>query len=112
MSSAKRQKTSQTCAVLRKAGELVLEDRPVPNLKRNEVLVSMKRVGICGSDVEYWQHGRIGDFILKQPMVIGHESAGVVAEIGNSRSNLCFDAMLCSSVNFAKCIYAVVDGKI
>ena len=38
----------------------------------------MDSVGICGSDVHYWTHGGIGAFILKSPMVIGHEGAGTV----------------------------------
>ena len=38
----------------------------------------MDSVGICGSDVHYWTHGAIGDFIVKAPMVIGHEAAGIV----------------------------------
>jgi len=42
----------------------------------------MKAVGICGSDVHYWTHGRIGDFVVKAPMIIGHESAGQVVEVG------------------------------
>jgi hypothetical protein len=41
----------------------------------------MKAVGICGSDVHFLKHGRIGDFVVNAPMVIGHESAGVVAEV-------------------------------
>ena len=44
----------------------------------DEVLLDMKNVGICGSDVHYWTHGGIGAFILKSPMVIGHEGAGTV----------------------------------
>ena len=43
-----------------------------------QVLVRMDSVGICGSDVHYWTHGAIGDFIVKAPMVIGHEAAGIV----------------------------------
>ena len=38
----------------------------------------MDSVGICGSDVHYWTHGAIGDFIVKAPMIIGHEAAGIV----------------------------------
>lgn len=38
--------------------------------------------GICGSDVHYWQHGRIADFVLTAPMVLGHESAGIVTRVG------------------------------
>ena len=43
-----------------------------------EVLVAVKKTGICGSDVHYLVHGRIGDFIVEKPMVLGHESSGVV----------------------------------
>ena len=39
-------------------------------------------VGVCGSDVHYYQHGRIGDFVVEAPMVLGHESAGVVTAVG------------------------------
>lgn len=48
----------------------------------------MQDVGICGSDVHYWQHGRIGDFIVKAPMVLGHEASGVVNKVGEGVSNL------------------------
>ena len=41
----------------------------------------MDKVGICGSDVHYWTNGRIGDFIVKAPMVLGHEAAGIVSEV-------------------------------
>ena len=45
-------------------------------------------VGICGSDVHYWTHGAIGDFIVKAPMVLGHEAAGVVTEVGDGVTNV------------------------
>ncbi|OCT87023.1 hypothetical protein XELAEV_18020716mg [Xenopus laevis] len=48
----------------------------------------MHSVGICGSDVHYWQHGRIGDFIVKKPMVLGHEASGTVVKVGASVSHL------------------------
>ena len=41
----------------------------------------MGPVGICGSDVHYWQHGAIGDFIVKGPLILGHESAGTVTKV-------------------------------
>ena len=50
----------------------------VKRISSLQVLVRMDSVGICGSDVHYWTHGAIGDFIVKAPMVIGHEAAGVV----------------------------------
>jgi len=45
-------------------------------------------VGICGSDVHHWKNGRIGDKILKAPMVLGHESSGVVSAIGEEVTHL------------------------
>lgn len=48
----------------------------------------MDSVGICGSDVHYLAHGRCADFILKKPMIIGHEASGIVHEVGKSVKNL------------------------
>lgn len=48
----------------------------------------MQDVGIYGSDVHYWQHGRIGDFVVKAPMVLGNEASGVVSKVGEGVSNL------------------------
>ena len=48
----------------------------------------MHAVGICGSDVHYWKRGRIGDFIVKAPMVLGHESSGVVSSVGEGVTHL------------------------
>ena len=54
----------------------------------SEVLITVKSVGICGSDVHYWTHGRIGDFVLKAPMIMGHESSGEVIGVGEGVANL------------------------
>lgn len=48
----------------------------------------MGNVGICGSDVHYLLHGRIGDFIVKAPMIMGHESSGTVVKLGKNVKNL------------------------
>ena len=48
----------------------------------------MHSVGICGSDVHYLKNGRIGDFIVTEPMVLGHESSGIITEIGEGVTNL------------------------
>ena len=48
----------------------------------------MQSVGICGSDVHYWTHGRIGDFIVTAPMVMGHEASGKVVGLGEGVTNL------------------------
>lgn len=48
----------------------------------------MHSVGICGSDVHYWQHGRIADFVVKDPMVLGHEASGRVVKVGPAVKHL------------------------
>lgn len=53
-----------------------------------EVLLQMGCVGICGSDVHYLVNGRIGDFVVRKPMIIGHESSGVVVKLGKNVKNL------------------------
>lgn len=55
-------------------------ERPVPGA--GEVLVAVKRVGICGSDIEYYRHFACGAFVARRPFVLGHELSGVVAECG------------------------------
>ncbi|TPR05497.1 Arylsulfotransferase (ASST) family protein [Aspergillus niger] len=75
--------------VLRNIKDVVIEDRPKPILKDpHDVMVHVAQTGICGSDVHYWQRGRIGDFVLTGPMVLGHESAGVVVEVGDKVRHL------------------------
>ncbi|KAF8745951.1 hypothetical protein AX14_004246 [Amanita brunnescens Koide BX004] len=69
--------------ILRGVEDVVFEQRPVPELRDDEVLVAIKKTGICGSDVHYLVHGRIADFVVEKPMVLGHESAGVVSQIGS-----------------------------
>ncbi|XP_016421350.1 sorbitol dehydrogenase-like [Sinocyclocheilus rhinocerous] len=74
--------------VVHSKGELRLEQRPIPEPGPNEVLLQMHSVGICGSDVHMWQNGRIGDFVLKQPMVLGHEASGRVVKVGSAVTHL------------------------
>ncbi|PCH41103.1 xylitol dehydrogenase [Wolfiporia cocos MD-104 SS10] len=68
--------------VLRGVEDVVYEQRPVPEIRDDEVLIEVKKTGICGSDVHYLVAGRIAQFVVEKPMVLGHESAGVVAKIG------------------------------
>ncbi|XP_047003168.1 sorbitol dehydrogenase-like [Schistocerca americana] len=75
-------------AVLYKANDLRLEEWPIPEPKENEVLLRMGCVSICGSDVHYLTKGHIGNFIVKQPMIIGHEASGVVEKLGPGVKNL------------------------
>jgi L-iditol 2-dehydrogenase len=69
-------------AVLRGAGDVGIEDRPVPRAGPGEVVVRVRSVGVCGSDTHYYDHGRIGSFVVEAPLVLGHEAAGEVAEVG------------------------------
>ena len=69
-------------AVLYGPHDVRIEDRPVPKPAPGEVLVEIDAVGICGSDVHYYEHGRIGDYVVRDPMIIGHESAGTVLDVG------------------------------
>jgi D-xylulose reductase len=59
--------------------EIELSDK----LGDHDVRIAIHTVGICGSDVHYYQHGAIGPFVVKEPMVLGHEASGVVLEIGS-----------------------------
>jgi L-iditol 2-dehydrogenase len=69
-------------AVLHAPGEVRIEDRPVPDPGPRDVLVEITSVGVCGSDVHYYEHGRIGSHVVNSPLVLGHESAGHVVAVG------------------------------
>jgi L-iditol 2-dehydrogenase len=75
-------------AVLYAKGDLRLEERPIPKPGNREVQVAVHSVGICGSDVHYLVNGAIGDFIVKAPMLLGHESSGTVTLLGEGVTNL------------------------
>ena len=70
-------------AVLHAPHQLVIEDRDTPRPGRHEVVVRVEAVGICGSDVHYYEHGRIGSYVVRAPMVIGHEAAGTIVAVGD-----------------------------
>ncbi|WP_416841447.1 NAD(P)-dependent alcohol dehydrogenase [Haloferax sp. DFSO52] len=75
-------------AVLVDAQKFEHEERPRPSPGPDDVLVAVSDVGICGSDVHYYEHGRIGDYVVENPLVLGHESAGEVVEVGENVSTL------------------------
>jgi L-iditol 2-dehydrogenase len=74
--------TVMQASVLRAVHDVVLEERPVSQPGPREVLVQIKSVGVCGSDVHYYEHGRIGEHVVRQPLVLGHEPAGEVVAVG------------------------------
>ena len=58
---------------------LSIEQVPTPQMDSDEVLVEVAAVGVCGSDTHYFRHGRIGDFVVTGPLILGHELSGIVA---------------------------------
>lgn len=79
---ALRPAATMRAAVLRGPGDVVVEERAVPQPGPGEVVVRVASVGVCGSDTHYYDHGRIGRFVVESPLVLGHEAAGEVAALG------------------------------
>lgn len=75
--------SDQTRSVLLRQGEIVVEAAPVPTPGPHQVLIEVAAVGICGSDVHYFDHGRIGDFVVNAPLVLGHEASGTIRALGS-----------------------------
>ena len=61
---------------------------PIPKVKKNEVLIKVKSVGVCGTDVHLWKHGKIGSCIIKKPIILGHEFSGEIVNCGRNVSKL------------------------
>jgi L-idonate 5-dehydrogenase len=76
-----RERTMRVC-VLHAAKDLRLEERPVVPLQADQVRVRFGAGGICGSDLHYYFDGRVGDFAVREPLILGHEVAGDVIETG------------------------------
>ncbi|MGV0909103.1 NAD(P)-dependent alcohol dehydrogenase [Martelella sp. FOR1707] len=75
--------------VLEKKGELSLRDFEVTTaLGPQDVRIKTHTVGICGSDVHYYTHGKIGHFVVHEPMILGHEASGTVIETGSEVTHL------------------------
>jgi D-xylulose reductase len=75
--------------VLEKQNELSLRDIDLgETLGPHDVRIALRTVGICGSDVHYYTHGAIGPFVVREPMVLGHEASGVVVEVGSEVRHL------------------------
>ena len=65
-----------------------MESRAIPEPGVHEVLVAVKSVGICGSDIHYWSYGRIGPYVVESDLVLGHEASGEVVGLGSMVSKL------------------------
>lgn len=82
--------------VLEKKGVLALRDIEVAEkLGEGDVRIAIKTVGICASDVHFYTDGAIGDFVVREPMVLGHEAAGVVTEVGAAVTHLAVGDRVC-----------------
>lgn len=75
-------------AVMTDIKKVRIEEREKPVPKEGEVLIKVEYVGICGSDLHYYESGRIGNFIVEPPFVLGHEAGGTVVEVGSGVTHL------------------------
>lgn len=75
-------------AVMEGIGKMGYTERPIPTPKADEVLVKLEYVGICGSDMHYYETGAIGDYVVEPPFVLGHEPGGTVVEVGENVTHL------------------------
>ncbi|GAK58746.1 GutB protein [Candidatus Vecturithrix granuli] len=74
-------------AVMHGIDDVRIDEVDFPQMKAGEVLIKMKSVGVCGSDVHYYKHGKIGSYIVKKPMILGHECAGEIVEVASDVKN-------------------------
>ena len=81
-------KGTMKTAVMLGIGKMGFEEREIPQVKGDEVLVKLEYVGICGSDLHYYESGAIGDYVVKPPFVLGHEPGGTVVEVGRNVKHL------------------------
>lgn len=88
--------TKVKALVLERQNELALRDIDLPlEVTPGTVKIKIDTVGVCGSDVHYYTHGKIGPFVVKEPMVLGHEAAGTVVEVGAGVTHLKVDDRVC-----------------
>lgn len=82
------EKTMKVALLDNKTLEISIENRDVPSISDDQVLIKVEAVGICGSDSHYYDHGKIGDFIVKKPIVLGHECSGSISKVGKNVKHL------------------------
>ena len=75
-------------AVLHGKNDLRLEQRPRPEVAPGKVLIRVRRAGICGTDVHYFEDGRVGQFVMSAPFVLGHELTGEIVATGAAVTEL------------------------
>ena len=82
--------------VLEEKGRLALREIDLPQVVGpHDVKIAVDTVGVCGSDVHYYTHGKIGPFVVNAPMVLGHEAAGEVIAVGSAVTHLAVGDRVC-----------------
>ncbi len=79
---------TMNAAVLLSPKQIELKQIKIPTPKENEVLIRLRAIGLCGSDVHYYEHGKIGRYVVEQPIILGHEASGDIVEVGANVSHL------------------------
>ena len=74
-------------SVLESKKTLRVEERPIPVPDADQVLIKVAAVGVCGSDVHYYREGRLGDFVVDKPLILGHEASGTIVAAGSEVSS-------------------------
>jgi D-xylulose reductase len=88
--------TKVRALVLERQHELSLRDIDLPlEVGPGMVRIAIHTVGVCGSDVHYYTHGKIGPFVVNAPMVLGHEAAGTVVEVGEGVTHFTVGDRVC-----------------
>lgn len=75
-------------AVLEGIKDIKIKDLPIPEISDDEVLIQIKAVGLCGSDLHYYNEGKLNRRIVTKPLILGHESSGIVKRIGKNVNHL------------------------
>ncbi|UNI22903.1 L-iditol 2-dehydrogenase [Purpureocillium takamizusanense] len=98
--------------VVTKDGRIKMEDAPMVDPRPDEVLLHVRATGICGSDIHFWHHGRIGDITVEGDCILGHEGAAEVVAVGANVSHLKAGDRVAiePGVSCGKC-FLCVDGR-
>ncbi|PHH81614.1 hypothetical protein CDD83_3536 [Cordyceps sp. RAO-2017] len=77
-------KMANPALVVTADGQVKMEEAPIAEPGPDEVLLHVRATGICGSDIHFWHHGRIGDITVDGDCILGHEAAAVVLKTGSN----------------------------
>jgi L-iditol 2-dehydrogenase len=80
--------TDMSAAVMDKPLSIEVKKVNRPEPGPEEALIKVHCIGICGSDVHYYEHGRIGRYVVEKPIILGHELAGEVVKVGEKVTNV------------------------